>query len=75
VGKEGGLTLLNGRAGETGAGSGPTDATLSHNGRYVYALSPRSQNIIGFAVQADGSLQNIGAFGGLPTGTAGVAGW
>ncbi len=75
IGKKGKLTLLNGRAGETGAGSGPTDATLSHNGRYVYALSPRSQNIIGFAVQADGSLQNIGAFGGLPTGTAGVAGW
>jgi 6-phosphogluconolactonase (cycloisomerase 2 family) len=73
IGKKGALTLLNARAGETGAGTGPTDATLSRNGRYLYALSPRSQNIIGFAIQADGSLLNIGAFAGLPAGTVGIA--
>jgi hypothetical protein len=41
----------------------------------LYALSPRSQTIIGFAVQADGSLVALGSFGGLQAGPAGIAIW
>lgn len=75
VGQDGRLTLLDGRAGETGPGTGPTDAAVSRNERYLYALSPRSQNVIAFTVEADGSLVSIGSFGGLPTTAAGLAAW
>ncbi|MFN8444674.1 MAG: beta-propeller fold lactonase family protein [Caldilineaceae bacterium] len=75
VGHKGELTLLNGRAGDTGAGTGPTDAAVSQNGRWLYALSPRSQNVVGFGVQENGSLNNLGSFGGLPTTAAGIAAW
>ena len=71
----GSLTLLNGRAGETGVGTGPTDAGATHNGQLLYALSPRSQTVIGFRIQADGSLQSVGSFGGLPLNSAGIAVW
>lgn len=75
VAADGSLTLLAGRAGETGDGTGPTDAATSRNGRLLYALSPRSQTVIGFQVQSDGSLLSIGSFGGLPANSAGVAAW
>lgn len=75
VNADGSITLLNGRAGETGEGTGPTDAALSNNGRLLYALSPRSQTVVGFQVQADGSLVSIGSFGGLQPGAAGIAAW
>ncbi|MEZ4866048.1 MAG: beta-propeller fold lactonase family protein [Caldilineaceae bacterium] len=69
------LTLLNARSGETGDGTGPTDAAVSRNGRLIYALSPRSQTVIGFRVQANGALTLVGSFGGLPANAAGVAAW
>jgi 6-phosphogluconolactonase len=70
---KGHLILFNGRAGETGAGTGPTDASKSRDGRLVYVLSPRSQTVIGFVMQADGSLLSIGSFGGLQANAAGIA--
>lgn len=75
IGKGGRLTLIDGRAGDTGAGTGPTDAAASQSGRWLYALSSRSQNVIGFSVQANGALTSVGAFGGLPTTAAGIAVW
>lgn len=75
VDEKGRLTLLNARAGETGAGTGPTDAAASRNERYVYALSPSSRTVIGFAVQGDGSLVFLGSFGGLGPAPAGLAAW
>lgn len=75
VTRDGQLRLFNGRAGETGANTGPTDAGKSRDGRFIYALSPRSQTVIGFALQADGALAAVGSFGGLPTNAAGVAAW
>jgi 6-phosphogluconolactonase len=71
----GNLTLINGRAGVTGDGTGPTDVAVSRNSRLLYALSPRSQTILGFAVQADGSLVALGSFGELQAGPAGIAVW
>lgn len=75
VGRGGTLSLIKGRAGDTGPGSAPTDAAASHNGRWLYALSASSQNVIGFGIQADGSLTSVGSFGGLPKTAAGVAAW
>jgi len=75
VDSNGALTLVNSRAGETGAGTGPTDAAVNRNGRFVYALSPGSQTVVGFAVQADGMLTMVGSFAGLPANAAGIAAW
>ncbi|MFN8441719.1 MAG: beta-propeller fold lactonase family protein [Caldilineaceae bacterium] len=75
VENDGRITLLNGRAGDTGTGTGPTDAAVSHNGRWAYVLSPRSQTVVAFMMQADGSLVPAGSFGGLQTGPAGIAAW
>jgi hypothetical protein len=75
VDEKGVLTLLNGHAGLTGAGTGPTDVAASRDSRWLYALSPRSQNVIGFAVQEDGSLVSLGSFSGLSTTSAGIAAW
>lgn len=75
VSNNGALTLLAAKGGETGAGTGPTDAAVSRNGRLIYALSPRSQTVIGFSVQTDGTLTMVGSFGGLGANPAGVAAW
>lgn len=75
VDDDGHLTLFNGRAGETGVGTGPTDASKSRNGRFVYVLSPRSQTVIGFETHDDGSLVSIGSFGGLQPNAAGIVAW
>jgi 6-phosphogluconolactonase len=75
VDKQGALTLLNGRAGLTGEGTGPTDVIVSHDEQWLYALSPRSQTIIGFAVQPDGALVSLGSFGGLTGTPAGIGAW
>lgn len=75
VAGDGQVRLFNGRAGETGADTGPTDAGKSRDGRLIYVLSPRSQTVIGFAMQVDGSLVALGSFGGLPANAAGAAAW
>ena len=33
------------------------------------------ETVIGFAMQADGSLSGIGTVGGLPVGSVGIAAW
>jgi 6-phosphogluconolactonase (cycloisomerase 2 family) len=75
VGQDGDLTLIAGKAGDTGAGTAPVDMATSHNSQYVYVLSARSQNVIVFAAGNDGSLTPLGTFGGLPAGSAGIAAW
>ncbi|MFZ4658849.1 MAG: lactonase family protein [Caldilineaceae bacterium] len=75
VGDGGQLSLLAGRAGETGVGTGPTDASKSRNGRLFYVLSPRSQTVVAFELKADGSLFALGSFGGLQANAAGIAAW
>lgn len=73
VGNDDSLTLLDGVAGYTGDGTGPVDMSMSHDSQYLYVLSARTQNVIAFAAQADGSLVSLGMFGGLPLGSAGIA--
>jgi 6-phosphogluconolactonase (cycloisomerase 2 family) len=73
--RDGGLTLLDGDAGLTGAGTAPIDMSISHNSRYLYVLSSRTQSVVTFAIQADGSLAALGSVDGLPSGSAGVAAW
>ncbi len=75
LGKGGRLTLIDGRAGDTEQAQVQLTLQSSQSGRWLYALSSRSQNVIGFSVQANGSLTSVGAFGGLPTTAAGIAVW
>ena len=51
VDHNGGLTLLSGVAGFTGAGSHPSDMALSHNSQFLYALANTTHSIGAFAVQ------------------------
>ena len=63
----------DGRTGDTGTGSGPLDATVSHNSRFLYVLLNGTHSIGAFAVQADGSLAPLAGASGIPAGAAGIA--
>jgi 6-phosphogluconolactonase len=68
---DGGLTLLNARAGKTGPGSSPIDMALTHDGRFLYALSGAGK-IDAFRVQAQGGLASLPGVEVLP-GSNGLA--
>jgi len=73
--RDGSITLLNvdGRAGDTGAGSAPIDAALTRDSRYLYALSARNGTISAFRVEANGALVALAGTSGLPTSANGLA--
>jgi hypothetical protein len=56
----------------TGDGSSPLDAALSRASRFLYTLNEGTHEIAGFRVRGDGSLEPIGALGGLPAGAVGL---
>ena len=74
VGHQGTLNLLDpsGVSGVTGAGSHPTDAGFTDNGRYFYVLSAGTNGITAFRVQGDGSLSALAGATGLPTTAVGL---
>ena len=67
------LRDADGRTGDTGVGSGPLDAALAGNSRYLYTLSPRNGTIGAFSVQRDGALVALPGPSGLPISTNGLA--
>lgn len=71
----GGITLLdaNGITATTGAGSAPIDMAISHNGRYLYALSTANHTVSEFRIHEDGSLTPIGTLQDLPAAANGLA--
>jgi 6-phosphogluconolactonase (cycloisomerase 2 family) len=75
VQRDGSLTLIDGRAGVTGDGTGPIDVMVSHNGQYLYVLNGRVPSIAIFAIQDDGRLKPLGSMSGLPAGAVGMAAW
>jgi len=75
VGNDGSLSLIDGAAGLTGAGSSPIDAGVSADGQYLYVLNGATHNVSAFVIQADGMLASIGTFEGLPASSAGIAAW
>ncbi len=75
VGHDGGLTLLNGAAGFTGASSHPSDMALSNNSHFLYVLANVTQSIGAFEVQSDGSLTAVSGASGLPASAVGLAAW
>lgn len=75
VGHGGTLTLLDasGVTGNLGTGSHPLDESVSNNGRFLYVLVDGFHQVGAFRIAADGSLTSLGAAGGLPAGTVGLA--
>jgi 6-phosphogluconolactonase len=68
---DGGLTLLNALAGETGPGSSPIDMALTPDSRFLYALSSAG-NIDAFRVQGQGGLTPLPEVE-VPPGSNGLA--
>ncbi|CAN5819816.1 hypothetical protein BH11PSE8_BH11PSE8_41520 [soil metagenome] len=73
IARTGRLALVNPVAGSTGPNAGALDLAVSPDGRRLFALAPRSLQVVSFKVEFDGSLINLGAAGGLPAGSAGLA--
>jgi 6-phosphogluconolactonase (cycloisomerase 2 family) len=74
VDRDGQLSLLNadGQTGSTGAGSSATDVALSQNSQFMFVLAGGSHQVVGLAVNADGSLTALGQVA-IPAGAAGIA--
>jgi len=60
-------------AGSTGANAGVTDLAVSSAGRALFALAPKSLQVVAYAIRTDGSLGMTGAATGLPMGSVGLA--
>jgi 6-phosphogluconolactonase (cycloisomerase 2 family) len=75
IDREGFLSLLDedGRSGEPGLGTRPLDMDLSNDGRFLYTLNIGDDTISTFRVMPDGSLEHLGAIGGVPDGANGLA--
>ena len=69
-----GLKLRDPVAGSTGRGrKGLRDEAITGDGRYLYAIDPGAQKLVGWAVGQDGQLAWAGEAGGLPATVAGLA--
>jgi 6-phosphogluconolactonase (cycloisomerase 2 family) len=73
ISRSGAIELADPQAGSTGANAGVTDLAVSTDGRQLFALAPRSLQIVSFTVSHDGSLTAVGAGSGLPAGSVGLA--
>ncbi len=73
VSRSGALTLLAGAAASTGANAGALDLVVSPDGRQLAVLAPRGLQVVSFAIAANGNLLPLGAVGGMPAGSAGLA--
>jgi 6-phosphogluconolactonase len=72
---DGTLSLLNadGRTGVLDAASHPIDMGVSHNSRFLYALTTGTPlGIAGFRVAEDGSLTALPSVSGIPASAAGL---
>jgi 6-phosphogluconolactonase len=73
VAPNGQITLLQGAAGETGAGSAPIDAATTPDGRHLYVLNAKTATLSSFKIGDDGSLVTQPLTGGLPATAVGLA--
>ena len=75
IDRSGALALLDpsGISGNVGAGSGPTDLALSHDGRVLFSLNPGNGSLIAFRVATNGKLTPVvGAAGRIPGSATGL---
>jgi 6-phosphogluconolactonase (cycloisomerase 2 family) len=73
VAKNGQLSLVAGSAGTTGANAGAVDMAVSPDGKQLNVFANRGLQIVSFTINASGTLSPLGAVGGMPAGSAGLA--
>ncbi len=62
----------DGKAGLTGDGSSPIDASVSQDGQFLYVLNGSADSISIFAVDGRGNLTDAGTVTGLASSTVGI---
>jgi 6-phosphogluconolactonase len=73
IGQDGSASLLNADGVTAVTGGNPTDAAVSGDSRFLYALVNATTSITVLAVGADGSLDPLASLAGNPAGLAGLA--
>jgi 6-phosphogluconolactonase len=74
IASDGSLSLEDATAGIAVEGmTGLRDEDLSSDGRFLYAIDADGGRIYGWSVEADGSLEPVGSWDGLPVTVAGLA--
>lgn len=73
VARNGQLSLLAGNAGVTGPNAGALDMAVTPGGNQLHVLAPRGLQIVSFTITPAGALLPLGAVGGMPAGSAGLA--
>jgi 6-phosphogluconolactonase len=74
IASDGSLSLEDATAGITVEGQPALrDEDLSSDGRFLYAIDADGGRIYGWAVGAEGSLEPVGSWGGVPATVAGLA--
>ena len=73
VAHDGTLSLLNAVAAATGAGTVPTDPALAQGNDLLYVRVGGDGRILGYRVERDGSLTQVSAAAGVPSGAQGLA--
>ena len=74
IASEGSLSLDDATAGISEEGMpGLRDEALSSDGRFLYAIDADGGRVYGWSVDADGTLELIGSWEGLPETVAGLA--
>jgi 6-phosphogluconolactonase len=74
IAADGSLSLEDATAGISVDGTpGLRDEDLSSDGRFLYAIDADGGRIYGWSVDAEGSLEPVGSWGGVPATVAGLA--
>jgi 6-phosphogluconolactonase len=74
IDSDGSLSLEDATAGIAVDGKpGLRDEDLSSDGRFLYAIDADGGRIYGWSVEAEGALERVGSWGGVPATVAGLA--
>jgi len=73
VAGNGQLSLIAGAAGLTGPNAGAVDMAVSPSGEQLHVFANRGLQIVSFTITPGGTLLPLGAVGGMPAGSAGLA--
>lgn len=73
IAPDGSLSIVSGNAVTAAPGGTPLDMAFSEDSQYLYVFNRATAAVDTFAVQADGGLVALGAMGGFPAGSTGIA--
>jgi 6-phosphogluconolactonase (cycloisomerase 2 family) len=73
IARNGRLTLIQARAGETDPAGHPTDMALNRSNRFLFVLAGGTHTIEAYLITAHGGLARVGTASGLPASATGLA--